>query len=99
MPLISSALLIRFLSRYPAVPRLLLEAVPRLDAVFGAEECWYAVDIVGEGEEELLRVAVLVPPDFSGDPYAALQTFDGEWWLEACAQADGRLVFDYERGT
>jgi hypothetical protein len=74
---------------------LLLEATIPLQRAFG-EGRITKLRVQVSDEESLLRVAVQLPKDFSGDPEEALEAFDANWWLENCSRSLGALVFDYE---
>ncbi len=50
----------------------------------------------GDGDDFIVRVVALLPPDYHGDPEAALKRFDEEWWIDNCHRSNDNLVFDYE---
>lgn len=75
---------------------LLCEAVEPLQRAFGDEIRLYLRDL-SCAEDCLWKAVIEIPPDFQGDPEAALRSFDEDWWLANCHRSDGGLVFDYER--
>jgi hypothetical protein len=57
----------------------------------------YVTSRIQDAEGEvILKVMMKLPPDYQGDPEAALRQFHEGWWFDNCHRANGSLVFDYE---
>jgi hypothetical protein len=91
----SSRLIIELLEEEPALFMLLVEAVRHLQIAFGERRLFH-VRVQHSEDDNLLKVAVQLPADFSDGPERALRSFDREWWLNNCHRSGGALVFDYE---
>jgi hypothetical protein len=87
--------IIEFLQQQPSLLRLLIEAVKPLRIAFGDGHIFQLI-VLHSDDGILLKIAVLLPSDFSDDPEQALHSFDMEWWLNNCHHSNGALVFDYE---
>lgn len=80
----------------PLVKRSLLdEGIVRLGEAFGHDYPITVSYVLGGEAERLFRVCVHVPMVAAEYAREALRRFDETWWLEACEQSDGTLVFDY----
>jgi hypothetical protein len=90
-----SRVIIAVLEEQPALYTLLIEAVRPLHNAFG-ERRLIQIRVQSSDDDSLLKVAVQLPADFSGDPELALRSFDRNWWLDNCQRSGGALVFDYE---
>jgi hypothetical protein len=86
---------IELLQQQPSLFRLLIEAVEPLRMAFGNDHI-LQLRVLHSDEGILLKIAVLLPSNFSDDPEQALHSFDVEWWLNNCHHSNGALVFDYE---
>jgi len=86
-----------YLTRYPRLVELLVEAYPHLRNAFGAEaelSLELLEDQESTGEFEVFGVARVTMSVESG--IAALQSFDSGWWLEESQRGQGRLNFTVE---
>ncbi len=87
--------IIELLQQQPSLLRLLIGAVEPLRMAFGNDHI-LQLRVLHSDEGILLKIAVLLPSNFSDDPEQALHSFDVEWWLNNCHHSNGALVFDYE---
>ena len=85
---------VNILEACPTLFPLLMEASQPLQTAFG-EKALFHVLVQYSDEDNLLRVAVQLPPDFA-EPAKALGSFDRNWWVNNCHRSGGMLVFDYE---
>jgi hypothetical protein len=86
-----------FLARYPFLAPLLTEALPQLEAAFGADTPFVvAVDRDPEvaGWEDLV-VLIETPLDVEAAA-DRLDTFETTWWLDQLPRAQGKLFFTLE---
>ena len=79
----------------PSLDQLLCEAVSPLRQAFGETRPFH-LRLQHSEDDTLLKVAVQLPPDFSGDAECLLRSFDTAWWLSQCHRSGGAVVFDYE---
>jgi hypothetical protein len=86
-----------FLARYPFLAPLLTEALPALEAAFGAERPFVVAverDPEVAGWEDLV-VLVETPLDVEAAA-TRLDTFETTWWLDQLPRAQGKLFFTLE---
>lgn len=86
-----------FLSKYPSLVELLVEAYPRLRNAFGASgklSLELLEDTESSRDLELFGIAKTAVSVEQG--ISALESFDSSWWLEASSRAGGKLNFTVE---
>lgn len=87
--------IVSFLVSNPHLTRILLEAVPHLERVFGNAYRYLEVERDPDGGEEEIFGVVIV----KGEPEQALQLlrqFDEMWFSEVTKETDNRLNFTVE---
>ncbi len=83
----------RYLSRYPFLPTLILEAKAQVERIFGPQT-WPALKITFDPSDGSTQLYITVPTRL--DVKSCLELFDKldqEWWLEASERADFRMNF------
>jgi hypothetical protein len=93
LPADSSVL--NFLTEHRAIPQILLDAVPKLKACFGANAVFNLRAPIDESGSRILYAAA-VWQGKSQDVRDALAKFDKDWWMARAGQAAGYLTFTYE---
>ena len=83
----------QFLREHPAIPHLLIEAVPELRRYFGDTE--FALRLTSDDHGwETLYVDALWHGQ-AHEAIAALDRFEDAWWIENSHAASGSLTFTY----
>jgi hypothetical protein len=85
----------RFLSGHRTLAPILLEAVPELQARFGAQAVFALRAPVDDSGSQTLY-AVVIWPGKLRDVREALEEFDATWWIPRSRKASGYLTFTYE---
>jgi hypothetical protein len=86
---------ITFLTKHRTLPPILLEAVPHLEACFGAHAVFtLRAPIDDSGSQTLYAVAIW--PGNLREVREALEKFDDTWWIHHSREASGYLTFTYE---
>ena len=84
-----------FLRTHRTLIPILLEATIHMAHFFGADAP-LALEIVSDdGPPTSINALALFHGD-SADARAALNLFDGVWWMANMRKANGRIVFDYD---
>jgi hypothetical protein len=83
-----------FLHSHRVLPQLLMEALPRLQEIFGDATVFTLRAASDEYGWQNLFVDALWPGD-AADAYADLDRFEDEWWVANCHVAGGHLNFTY----
>ena len=84
-----------FIRNHRSTLAVLLDAVPRLKAAFGADALLHLRLGTEEGMAKVICGVVIWRGSVS-TAKTALSQFDDSWWMDNIKRASGRIVFDYE---